>query len=174
MKRNRESEYMNILREKRKKMSNASPLNVNIDVYEFREENIEPNSENSTKISPNLNNENSTIPDLNTELKYDIIQGKRRGSKLLWVHCERQFYVGNSMNKKGKAFTCNASNACRARIIVHNNGKCFRLNSDPHKHGTGEDLFRELTVLAEIKLDVASSSSSRGTIQDIFNDHLSK
>lgn len=181
MKRNRECEYMKILHEYREKRMKVSPPNG--DVYEFFDENDRENttkvvkqlnSEITTKIVQQSNGENSTITDLNTKLKFEMIQGKRRGSKLLWCHNERQFYVANSVNKKGKAYTCNASKACHARIIVDNDGMCFRLNSVQHVHGTQEDLYRELNVLADIKLDVASSSSSRGTIQDIFNEHLSK
>lgn len=184
MKRNRECEYWNILLEHREKRMRKSPESVNTNIYEFREENESENttkvdgqfdvSKNLTKIVQQSNSENATITDLNTELKFDIVQGKRRGSKLLWCHNERQFYVANSVNKKGKAYTCNASKSCHARVIVHNNGKCYRINLVPHEHGAQDELYRELNVLADIKLDVASSSSSRGTIQDIFNEHLSK
>lgn len=60
-------------------------------------------------------------------LQYEIVEGLRTGSLLLWATHEQQLYYRNSFSTKTQqtAYTCRFPN-CRARVFVRNDGTAFR------------------------------------------------
>lgn len=72
------------------------------------------------------------------EIKYEIIEGLRVNSQLMWPYEENQLYYENSYSKKKlKAYTCRVK-GCPARVFVKDDLTAFRDRETNHlpSHGS--------------------------------------
>lgn len=71
-----------------------------------------------------------------SNVQYEMVEGLRNGSKLLWATEEQQLFYKNSFSTKTQltAYTCRIAN-CKARIFVRPDSTAFR---DPTKRHINE------------------------------------
>lgn len=146
--------------------------------YDSAEENT--SAQSGSRDSPQLR---AGIIRLNVNdfeiIEYELIQGLRVSSKLLYVPSEKQFYVFNCSSKLGKSYVCREKR-CNVRVYLTENEECkrFKSNSNSHLHSDKEEEFNELKVLNEIKSKCAEPHSSLGgrklTVRNIFYQVIRK
>lgn len=123
--------------------------------YLLENTNVIDGVSSSGEVTTNLDLENhenasaATVP-LVTEslhgvcLPYEIIPGKRKGSKLVYLKNEQYIFKPiNGDEKYGKRFVCIAP-SCPARVIIRPNGSCeVSKRSQPHLVHSNHVLKRE-------------------------------
>lgn len=102
----------------------------------------------------------------NIALNFEMMEGKRRGSKLLHSIDEKQLYSWNKRLADGStAFRCTGKN-CATRVYLLENKLCYY--SDPigeHNHANKETEIKEIKLLATIKEQCAQPQASQTTAQ---------
>lgn len=92
----------------------------------------------------------------NNNLKY--FEGKRRGSRLLFLTCEKQVYRRKVAYKNQETFECYLGPSCKAKLVIKNNNCIRKVN---HNHDYNQEmLFNESKLLREIKDDVEHLSKA--------------
>lgn len=98
-----------------------------------------------------------------TTLQYEIVCGKRRTSKLLYIPEEKQFYIKKSTSDNKTYYVCYVKN-CKARVTL-DLGRHVCTRSPlfvPHNHTTQKELYDELKVLNNIKKECLDEESVLG------------
>lgn len=80
-----------------------------------------------------------------TAVEYEIVDGPRTKSKLLWIPIEKQFYVKNTVTKRGTSYLCHTAN-CKLRVIL-NSDLCYKTNSAEHHHANCEPDYKKYKAL---------------------------
>lgn len=105
-----------------------------------------------------------------TAVEYEIVDGPRAKSKLLWIPIEKQFYVKNTVTKRGTSYLCHTAN-CKLRVIL-NSDLCYKTNSAEHHHANCEPDYKKYKALNEMKIIVKEDTKS--SLKQIFNDVMSR
>lgn len=104
-----------------------------------------------------------------TTLAFEIMSGKRRNSKVLYIIDEKQFYLQKSEAKGRQYYTCYERN-CKSRVILEK-GQCRKATDFiEHNHRDQQQLYDELKALNEIKdkcLDVSSTLGAANVVNGI-------
>lgn len=110
----------------------------------------------------------------NTELRFEIVPGKRMSSKVLYTHDEHQIYLINSKSTIGEGWKCYYAdeNDCRARLHIRN-GKCFIANEVQHNHSRPDQEIINMNHLNEVKA-ILRSVSNRLAPRQVFEDVLKR
>lgn len=100
-----------------------------------------------------------------TRIDFEIIEGKRRGSKLLHSISEKQLYFRNkTLANASISYRCQSRN-CAARVYVVGE-KCYL--SEPcinHNHVDKEREISEMKIHSQLKVDCEMATSSQTTSQ---------
>lgn len=86
-----------------------------------------------------------------SDMRYEIIEGLRETSSLLWTQQEHQLYYKNSFSNKTQltAYTCRIAN-CRARVYVRTDNTAFR-STIPHQHESQYKVFKQMYCEKQMK-----------------------
>lgn len=108
-------------------------------------------------------------------LEYEIIEGLREGSSLLWTTQEQQLYYRNSYSKKTQltAYTCRMAD-CRARVFVRADNTAFR-STIPHlsQHGSQYKDFKQMCCEKKMK-ERAKSAPASMSPYDIYMEAVAE
>lgn len=106
--------------------------------------------------------------DVNTYLQYEIIEGLRRGSTLLWTTQEQQLYYRNSYSAKTQltAYTCRFL-GCTVRVFVGPDNTAYRQTFPIHTHRSQYMEYKQMCCEKEMK-DRAKNAPSSMSPYDIF------
>lgn len=108
-------------------------------------------------------------------LKYEIVEGLREGSSILWTTQEQQLYYRNSFSKKTQltAYTCRIAN-CRARVFVRADNTAFR-STIPHlsQHGSQYKDFKQMSCEKKMK-ERAKSAPASMSPYDIYMEAVAE
>ena len=111
----------------------------------------------------------------NTEVRFEIMPGKRQSSRILYTHEEKQIYLKNSNSTIGEGWKCYYSDQfdCRARLHVRN-GQCFIANSIQHTgHARPDQEVVNMRALNDIKA-ILRSVNNRLPPLDVFNEVIKR
>lgn len=120
--------------------------------------------------SKSIGNENNNS-DYET-IEYEFMEGKREGSKLIWVASEECLYYTNAVNVRLKAIACTCyAEECRARIFIKKDNTAIReFRSMPHtSHGSMYNKYKEMRLFVFMKERCASAPAS-ATTKDIYDE----
>lgn len=107
-----------------------------------------------------------------TEIKYEIVAGKRSNSKLLWSITEQQFYKFNTKSTTGRSYLC--YHGCTCRVLLRNDGLCFKTDAEKkHSHPTNEELYEQLSIANEMKIKCKEDGTSK-SVKEIYDEVLLK
>lgn len=97
-------------------------------------------------------------------MQFEIVNGQRRNSKLLYSIDEKQLYIKKSVIRGITYYTCYKKN-CKSRVDVSRDGVLTKAaNFIEHNHLDEEKLFLELKAIKKIKDDVCSSGAAVGAV----------
>ena len=101
-------------------------------------------------------------------MEYQIVNGKRQTSKLLYIIEEKQLYQVKSKRDSKVYCICYKKNNCKSRVVL-NNGLCEKIKNTPqHNHSeNAEALYNELKVLNKIKEECVAASGVIGDVNAI-------
>lgn len=94
---------------------------------------------------------------------FEIIGGKRRNSKLLYIFSQEQLYIKKSESKGKKYYVCYVQD-CKSRVILANDECVHSAGFADHNHGSQKELYEELKVLNGIKKECLDSGNLLGGV----------
>lgn len=105
------------------------------------------------------------------ELGFEFIEGKRKGSQVLWIPSEKQLYHKNTVSKMGRSYVCQEAN-CNSRVYMKADGTCVKLKNSVHCHGEREQKQYRTRVINEMKK--MAQKDTRTSVRAIFDDVMSR
>ena len=112
-------------------------------------------------------------------MEFEIIEGARRGSKVLYILEEKQLYTLKceylrKNNIKNQRYSCYV-NGCHSSVTLENGIKCIKYNKNSHSsHGQQEAKYRELKLKSSIKANIANNALNINDIQSVFNEECER
>lgn len=101
--------------------------------------------------------------DMILNLQFQIIEGLRQGSKLLWVPHEQQLYYKNSFSNKTNitGYTCRVPD-CPARVNVRADNTAYRDPTIGHltSHGSQYSAYKQMVCEANMKQRAKTAPAS--------------
>lgn len=96
-----------------------------------------------------------------SSLAFEVMSGKRRNSKVLYVKDEKQFYIRKSEAKGRIYYTCYVK-TCKSRVTLEN-GLCRKApDFVEHDHSDQCELHAELKALNQIKEQCSDIANTLG------------
>ena len=98
-------------------------------------------------------------------LEYQIVNGKKFNSKLLYTLQEKQLYKIKTKSVKKNYYVCFNKN-CKARIELFADGLCVKPkgNKSEHNHADQEEKFKEINSLNGIRQDCLTAARVLGEV----------
>lgn len=109
---------------------------------------------------------------------YEIISGKRRNSKLVYVISEQQLYIRKTKYKTKQFYVCYAKD-CKSRVYIQND-QCYKSADGEHNHADQKELYEEMKVMSNIKTQcmdpeaLVGNVNALGGIREKFQDACSR
>lgn len=111
---------------------------------------------------------------LEIEVKFEYIEGLRKGSKLVWAFENRHLYYINAYSKKTKLTACTCYDPkCTARIYIRENNTGFQLIGSKHvkAHGSHYEIYKRMYCCNKMKRRATNAPASM-TSHEIYKEVL--
>lgn len=126
------------------------------------------------KIEENLNvNEEYIQQPFQIEIKFEYIDGFRKGSRVVWINEEKKLYYVNSYSKKKGITACTCyDRECKSRIFIRDNGTAYRANIDHNvSHSYHYEIFKHMYCINKMKQKATTAPASTSPYE-IYKDVL--
>lgn len=118
------------------------------------------------------NDEDEPINIGEIEVQYEIVEGLRKGSSLVWASEEKNLYYKNAYSKKNRLESCKCYiPKCKARLYIREDGTAFRHINVKHAkiHGSMYSEFKLMHCFNKMKHKAETAPASTTSFQ-IYQD----